>query len=190
VRDSHRASEVFDNIRALFGKADQDHEPLDINALILTVLQTLREELKDHGVETRIALQPDLPLVVGHRGQLQEIFINLIRNAVEAMAEVKDGRRLLQVTTERRGDDELVATVEDSGPGIDPKFLESIFDAFVTTKAHGMGLGLAISRMIMERHAGQLSAAPAHPRGCIFRLVLPTGQADSTSERRVHEPEH
>jgi len=190
VRDSHRASEVFDNIRALFGKADQDHEPLDINALILTVLQALREEMKDHGVETRIALQAELPLVVGHRGQLQEIFINLIRNAVEAMAEVKDGRRLLQVTTERHGSHDLVATVEDSGPGIDPKLLESIFDAFVTTKAHGMGLGLAISRMIMERHAGQLSAAPAHPRGCIFRLVLPAGQADSATERRVHEPEY
>jgi C4-dicarboxylate-specific signal transduction histidine kinase len=190
VRDSHRASEVFDNIRALFGKADQDHEPLDINALIRGVLQTLREELKDHGVETRVALQPELPPVIGHRGQLQEIFINLLRNAIEAMEEVKDQRRILQVTTERQGDHALVATVEDSGPGIDPKLLESIFDAFVTTKAQGMGLGLAISRMIIERHAGQLSAAPAHPRGCIFRLVLPIGQADVTAERRVHEPEY
>jgi C4-dicarboxylate-specific signal transduction histidine kinase len=114
----------------------------------------------------------------------------LIRNAAEAMDEMKDDHRLLQVTTERQGDNALVATVEDSGPGIDPKLLESIFDAFVTTKAHGMGLGLAISRMIIERHAGQLSASPAHPRGCIFRLVLPTGETKTTAERRVHEPEY
>jgi C4-dicarboxylate-specific signal transduction histidine kinase len=182
VRDSHRASQVFDNIRALFGKADQGHEPLNMNALILGVLQTLREDLKDHRVETRITLQPELPFVMGHKGQLQEIFINLIRNAIEAMAELKDDRRLLQVNTKHDGANAIVATVEDSGPGIDPKQLESIFDAFVTTKQHGMGLGLAISRMIIERHAGHLSAAPAHPRGCVFRLVLPAGQANLTEK--------
>ena len=182
VRDSHRASQVFDNIRALFGKADQSHEPLDMNALIRGVLHALRDELKDHEIETRAALQADLPFVVGHKGQLQEIFINLIRNAIEAMDEIKDDRRLLQVTTRRHGEDALAATVEDSGPGVDPTQLESIFDAFVTTKPHGMGLGLAISRMIIERHAGQLSASAAHPRGCIFRLVLPAAQGASAEK--------
>jgi two-component system, NtrC family, sensor kinase len=182
VRDSHRASQVFDNIRALFGKADQGHEPLNMNALILGVLQTLRDELRDHGVETRVALQSELPFVVGHKGQLQEIFINLIRNAIEAMGDLKDDQRTLQVTTKHDGNNALVATVEDSGPGVDPKQLENIFDAFVTTKQHGMGLGLAISRMIIERHAGHLSAAPAYPRGCIFRLVLPAGQIDLTEK--------
>ena len=125
---------------------------------------------------THVALQSDLPHITGHRGQLQEVFINLVRNAIEAMDTVKDGRRTLQVTAKRHGDD-VVVQVEDSGPGIDPRQMDSIFDAFITTKPNGMGLGLAICRMIIERHAGQLSASPAHPRGTIFQVILPVERA-------------
>ncbi|HEX4410422.1 MAG TPA: GAF domain-containing protein [Xanthobacteraceae bacterium] len=176
VRDSHRASQVFDSIRALFGKADKDHEPLDLNTLALGVLQALGDELKSHGVTIRTALKAKLPQIIGHGGQLQEVLVNLVRNAIEAMADVTDDNRVLQMRAARRGDDALVVEVEDSGPGIDPQQAESIFDAFITTKPNGMGLGLAICRMIAERHAGALSAVAARPRGSIFSLVLPIGR--------------
>lgn len=178
VADSHRASEMFENIRALFGKTDQAHEPIDVGELARDVLQALEAELKDHGVGARTELDSELPLVVGHRGQLQEVLVNLIHNAIEAMDFVTDGQRLLRVSGGRAGDGSVAVAVEDSGPGIEPNDVENIFDAFVTTKAHGTGLGLAICRMIVERHGGQLSAAPARPRGSVFRLVLPAATPD------------
>jgi signal transduction histidine kinase len=185
VRDSHRASQVFDNIRALFGKADQGHERLDVNDLAAGVLQTLREELARDAVTTHTTLQPGLPPVMGHRGQLQEVLVNLVRNAIEAMHGVRDGRRALQLRTERHGDGAVAIAVEDTGTGIDPKHIDSIFDAFITTKAHGMGLGLALCRMIIERHAGELSAAPARPRGSIFRVVLPAANAGAAAQQAI-----
>jgi signal transduction histidine kinase len=180
VSDSHRASQVFDNIRALFGRADQQHEPIDVNAMARGVVKTLEPELVQHGVVTDVALAGELPPVMGHRGQLQEVLLNLIRNAVEAMAAVDDGGRRLRLSAARQ-DDKVVLAVEDSGPGINPKQLAGIFDAFVTTKAQGMGLGLALCRMIVERHAGQLAVEPAEPRGSIFRVVLPAGTPGSPS---------
>ncbi len=174
VQDSHRASKVFDNIRALFGKADRGHEPIDVNQLALGVLQMLREELEDRGITTHAELTFELPPVMGHRGQLQEVFINLVHNAIEAMAAVENDHRVLQVRAERQANSTIVVTVEDSGLGIDPRQLDNIFDAFVTTKPHGMGLGLAICRMIVERHEGQLLVSPASPHGSVFRVVLPT----------------
>ncbi len=180
VNDSHRASLVFDNIRALFGKADRGYEPIDMNDLVRGVLHGLQRELDDHGIATAHDLASDLPQVTGHRGQLQEVLINLIRNAIEAMHADEGNRRVLQLRTGPHTGNRIFVAVEDSGPGIDPVQLESIFDAFVTTKAEGMGLGLALSRMIIDRHAGQLSAAAAEPRGSIFRIVLP-GHAGSDS---------
>ena len=173
VRDSHRASEVFDNIRALYRTSDRGREPIDINELASGVLQVLGEELEAHGITARADLASRLPPVSAHKGQLQEVLINLIHNAIDAMGAIEEDRRLLQVRTERDGANSIVVAVEDSGPGIDPKQLDSIFSAFVTTKPNGMGLGLAICRMIIERHDGRLSAVPAHPRGSIFRVVLP-----------------
>ncbi len=175
VANSHRASEVFDNIRALFGEANRAQEPVDMKELTLSVLELLREELREHGITSRAELKPRLPPIMGHRGQLQEVFINLIHNAIEAMDDIKDDRRILQVRAEPRRGNAIVVAVEDSGPGIDPKQSQAIFDAFVTTKPQGMGLGLAICRMIIERHGGQLSVSPAEPRGSIFRVVLPVG---------------
>ncbi|HTC05012.1 MAG TPA: GAF domain-containing sensor histidine kinase [Xanthobacteraceae bacterium] len=177
VKDSHRASQVFDNIRTLFGKADQGHEPIDVNELALGVLQALREELKDHRITTQAELTSQLPFVMGHRGQLQEVFINLVHNAIEAMDAIDDDQRILRVRAERLGGNTITVAVEDSGPGIDPKQLKTIFDAFITTKPHGLGLGLAICRLIIERHKGQLSVGPAAPRGSAFRIVLPAGMS-------------
>jgi signal transduction histidine kinase len=174
VSDAHRASQVFDNIRALFGKANQAHAAIDLNELALAVLEALRDELKAHDITTQAALEAETPLVMGHSGQLQQVFINLFRNAIEAMAALKDGRRLLQLRSARDGDGTIVVAVEDCGPGIDPGRLPNIFDAFMTTKPDGMGLGLAICRMIVERHHGKLLVAPAQPHGSVFSVILPS----------------
>ena len=167
TRDSHRASEVFDNIRALFGKDDAGYESIDVNDLIQGVLSTVQEDLDDHGIIAGVRLSEDLPKITGHKGQLEEVLLNLVRNAIEAMQTNKNDHRVLQVSSESGGD-KIIVAVEDSGPGIDPDHGESIFDAFVTTKSHGMGLGLALCRMIIVRHS-----EPAHPRGSIFRIGLP-----------------
>ncbi len=183
VSESHRASQVFDNIRALFEKAEQGHEPINVNDLIRSVLSGLQGELDDQGITSRLDLPRDLPSITGHKGQLQEVLVNLIHNAIEAMRADEGGRRLLHVSVRPGGADKLIVAVEDSGPGIDAKHAANIFDAFVTTKPHGMGLGLALSRMIVERHGGQLSVSPAQPRGAVFRMVLPTAQHSSKASR-------
>jgi signal transduction histidine kinase len=173
VGDSHRASQVFDNIRALFGKADEGLEPLDANHLIHAVVTGFQGDLEPHGIAADVKLQEDLPKILAHKGQLHQVLINLVRNAIEAMQADKNDHRVLRVSSGRHGDDKIILSIEDSGPGIDPKHAENIFDAFVTTKPHGMGLGLALCRMIIERHSGELSVSPAHVRGSIFRIVLP-----------------
>ena len=174
ISDSHRTSEVFEGIRALFRKVDHERQLIDMNEIILRVLQSLRGELKDHGVTTRTELMSGLPLVEGNRNQLQQVVFNLVHNALEAMNATTDRSRVLRVRTEHRGRDAIAVAVEDSGPGIDPKQLDGIFDAFFTTKAHGMGLGLAICRMIIGRHGGQLTVSSDGKRGALFQFVLPT----------------
>ena len=184
ISNSHRASQVFDNIRALFGKVDKEHELIDMNEIVLEVLHTLRGELKDRVITVRTELTSQLPLVMGHRGQLHEVLLNLVRNAIEAMDAIKDGRRVLQARTERHdGRAEIVVAIEDSGPGIDPEKLDGIFDAFVSTKPQGMGLGLAICRMIIDRHGGQLSASSGKRRGAVFQFILPRQSVDSDAAR-------
>jgi signal transduction histidine kinase len=183
VRDSHRASQVLESIRALFKSADLEVQPVDLNGIALGALDLLRGELTDHGVVTRIELAPELPLVAGHSGQLQEVMLNLVRNAIDAMDSITDRARVLRVRTECDGREAIVVSVEDSGPGIDPKKVDSIFDTFVTTKPHGMGLGLAICRMIISRHEGQLSASAENKSGALFQFTLPIKSAvgDSTA---------
>ena len=174
VDNGQRASEVLDNLRTLFGRTTQAKEPVDMNVVAQEALHHLRSDLRAHGVTTRAELTSELPLVMGHRGQLREVILNLVHNAIEAMDAVTDGRRVLHLRTQQE-EDSVILAVEDSGPGIDPTQTETMFDAFVTTKLNGMGLGLAISRMIVEHHGGQISASPAHSRGVVLRVVLPAG---------------
>ena len=174
IRDTHRTNEVLEGIRALFGKSHQKREQVDVNELILGVLQSSRKDLQDHGVETRLELASELPLVDGHRRQLEEVVFNLVHNAIEAMDATTDRDRLLQARTELSDHNAITVAVRDSGPGIDPQRLDSIFGAFVTTKSHGMGLGLAICRMIIERHGGRLTASSDGKNGSLFQVVLPT----------------
>ncbi|HXX51563.1 MAG TPA: MASE1 domain-containing protein [Xanthobacteraceae bacterium] len=185
VNDGHRTSEVFDGIRALFRKVDQGRQPVDINKLILGVLQSLQGEFKDRVIELRSELAAELPLIDGHAGQLQEVIINLVRNAIEAMENVADRDRVLQVTTGLRDRESVAVAVRDSGPGIDPKQLDEIFNAFFTTKSQGTGLGLAICRMIIEHHGGQLVASSDGKSGALFQFVLPIESADMVTITRI-----
>jgi len=170
--DSHRTSEVFDAIRALFRMGDGARQQIDANEIVIEVLQSLHGELKEHKVEVRPELV-ELPLVEGHAGQLRQVIFNLLHNALEAMATTTDRNRILRVTTELRGSEAIAVAIEDSGPGIDPEKLDRIFTAFVTTKSQGMGLGLAICRMIIEQHGGHLSASSNGKNGALFQFVLP-----------------
>ena len=182
VSESHRASQVFDNIRALFTSTDREQAAIDINEIALGALGILNGDLEEHNITASTELARDLPLVTGHRGQLQEVFLNLFRNAIEAMDAVKDGSRLLHVKTGHHGGDAVAVAIEDSGPGINSEKLSAIFDPFVTTKPRGMGLGLAICRMTIERHGGQLSASSGdnsagRNQGARFQFTLPTKPA-------------
>ena len=172
--DGQRTNEVLEGIRGLFRKVDQNRQRIDMNEIVHSVLHLLRRELKDRDVATHIELTSELPLVGGNRNQLQQVLVNLVRNALEAMNTTTDRSRMLRVRTELRGRDAIAVAVEDSGRGIDPKQLDGIFDAFSTTKANGMGLGLAICRMIIQRHGGQLTVSSDRNRGALFQFVLPT----------------
>ena len=190
VSNSHRANQILNNTRALFARADKGHESIDVNKIALQVLRLLREHLKTQGIAAQVKLATDLPLVVGHKGQLQEVVINLLQNAIEAMSTIKDDRRMLQLRTQRHGDDAIVVEVEDSGTGIDPADLNSIFDAFFTTKSHGMGLGLAICRMIIERHGGRLSASSDGTNGALFQVILPTREVRANNGSALRTNKH
>ncbi len=181
VRDSHRANQVLESIRALFKGADLEAQPVDLNGIALGALDLLSGELKDHGVVAHTELALELPLVPGHSGQLQEVMLNLLRNAIDAMDSITDRARVLRVKTERAGREAIIVSVEDSGPGIDPQILQSIFDAFVTTKPQGMGLGLALCKMIISRHEGRFSASAEKKHGALFQFTLPIKSAVSSS---------
>jgi signal transduction histidine kinase len=165
-------TEALDGIRSLLRADDKARQSINLNEVIRYALHTLSGELEHHEVSVHYQLAPDLPLIEGNRGQLQQVVLNLVHNAVEAMGSTTNQRRLLALTTVWN-DDAIVLEVQDTGPGIEITQLASIFGAFVTTKTHGMGLGLAISRAIVERHGGQLSASSDGATGASFKVVLP-----------------
>lgn len=179
IADSHRTSETFNNLRALFAKSRQEKRAININETIRRALYLARGELRNHRIVVVAALESQLPLVVGHEGQLSEVLINLVNNAVEAMRGIKDRKRTLRIRTKRHGDNEIAVSVDDSGPGIDPDKLDDIFDAFISTKSGGMGLGLAICRMIVDQHGGRISASSSVEGGAAFHFVLPTQMRSS-----------
>jgi signal transduction histidine kinase len=174
----HRADEVLDAVRSLFGSAGQVRRRIDMNEMTAKLLQSMHAELEEKVITTFTDFSPEIPLVEGNRDQLQQVIFNLVRNAVEAMDSIKDRDRVLRLKTGRHGGNMIALVVQDSGRGIDPKQLDRIFGPFVTTKAHGMGLGLAICRMIVERHSGQLTASSDGETGALFQLVLPVGSID------------
>ncbi|MGA7786896.1 MAG: MASE4 domain-containing protein [Xanthobacteraceae bacterium] len=175
-----RTNEVIESVRALFRSPEQDQHPVDLNGVTLEALQLLRRDFDDYGIIVSTELTSELPLIMGNKGQLREVVLNLMQNAIDAMAGVMDRRRRLRVETERR-EGTVAISVEDSGPGIDPKSLPGIFDPFVTTKTNGMGLGLAISQIIVERHNGQLAVVPGAVRGARFQVTFPIKPASDAA---------
>ncbi|TCR65528.1 ATP-binding protein [Bosea sp. BK604] len=174
VADAERAGAVLDGIRAVFRRVNQDRELVDINEIALDALRSLRGELTDHSVVARPELATEMPLVEGNKAQLQLVIFNLVHNAVEAMLDGADRIRMLTLTTEhRKKPNAIVVEVQDSGSGIEPGRMEGIFDAFVTTKSHGMGMGLAICRMIIEQHGGRLTAFSDGKSGALFQFTVP-----------------
>ena len=173
VRDGTRAGEVISGIRALVKKVPPRREILDINRAIREVIALTQTETQRHAVRLQIRLAGELPLVSADRVQLQQVMINLIINAIEAMAGAGDGPRELTIVSGIDDADDVVVEVQDTGPGLDPEKLDRLFQSFYTTKPDGIGMGLAISRSIAEAHGGCLLAAPNNPRGAVFRLTLP-----------------
>jgi C4-dicarboxylate-specific signal transduction histidine kinase len=181
VADGERGSKVIGNIRAMLKKGDQKRVKLDINDLICEVMTLVQGELKHHGVSVRAKLADDLPRVLADRIQLQQVILNLMINAVEAMASVSDRPRILQVRSQRHEPGGILVTVEDSGTGIDLKDINRIFETFFTTKSEGMGMGLSICRSIVESHGGGISASRADPHGSVFQVFLPIGEPSDPS---------
>jgi signal transduction histidine kinase/CheY-like chemotaxis protein len=172
VRDANRAGDVVTQMRALFKKACTAKERLNINEAIEEVVILTQNEIRRNKVTLQTELAADLPSLMGDRVQLQQVVMNLILNAIEAMSAVEDRERDLVITTQRGEGGEIRVTVRDSGNGIDPLNTERIFDAFHTTKPGGLGMGLSISRSIVESHGGRLWAVSNDGPGATFQFTL------------------
>jgi signal transduction histidine kinase len=177
VSDAHRAAEVMGGIRTMFKRDSQERTPINLNDVIRIVLGLVRRELQTEGIVVETALSTSLPLVRGDSGQLQQVILNLVRNAADAMSLVSGRPRVLTVKSAIHGFDGVLVTVQDSGAGIDPKDVDRIFDSFFTTKTQGMGMGLSICRSIIEAHGGRLWASSSVDVGAVFNIQMPvTGQ--------------
>jgi NO-binding membrane sensor protein with MHYT domain/two-component sensor histidine kinase len=173
VKDGMRASEIISRIRLLFKKGSPQREPVDVNEIIREMIVLLRSEVTRHSISVRAELAADLPRVMGDRVQLQQVMMNLITNSIDAMKDV-NGRRELAIKSQRAEHGQLTVCVSDTGVGLPPQQADQIFSAFFTTKPHGTGMGLSISRSIVASHSGRLWAADNSSRGASFHLILPT----------------
>jgi PAS domain S-box-containing protein len=172
ARDGNRASDVIGRIRALVKKSATEQTELDINEVIQEVLGLLQNEIQKNRVVLRMELAADLRRILGDRIQLQQVILNLVMNGIEAMSAAMERSRELLIRSRQHESDKVLVAVQDSGIGIDPQNLEKIFDAFYTTKSQGMGMGLAISRSIIENHGGKLWAVPNDGPGATFQFTL------------------
>ena len=173
IRDGNRASDVITRLRALFSKKATTTEPVDLNDATREVITLLRSELQRSRVILQAELSDDIPSVIGDRVQLQQVIINLLRNASDAMNGVDDRPRQLVIRSARDEDDRVRLAVRDSGVGFDPQAADRLFDAFYTTKNDGMGIGLSVSRSIIENHHGRLWAEPNDGPGATFSFSIP-----------------
>jgi C4-dicarboxylate-specific signal transduction histidine kinase len=172
VRDGNRASDVIRRIRALVQKGDTEKTLLDINEVIQEVVSLTHSEIQKSGVMLKMNLAASLPRVSGDRIQLQQVILNLVMNGIEAMNTVTDRPREMMIRSSAHESDKVLVAVQDSGVGIDSQNLDKIFDSFYTTKSQGMGMGLAISRSIVENHGGRLWAVPNDGPGATFQFTL------------------
>jgi signal transduction histidine kinase len=174
VNDGHRAGEVIGSVRAMFKRDVRGRAWLSVNELIRETLAMIEDDLRSHEVSVSTELQETLPKMLVDRGQLQQVFLNLTINSIEAMRSVSDRVRLLRIKSEINLESSgVLITVEDSGAGIDQKNKDRIFETFFSTKSTGTGMGLTICRSIIEAHGGSLQASASNPYGTIFRVALP-----------------
>ena len=173
VKEGNRTTDVIGRIRALIKKAPPRKDALEINRTILECIGLIRGEIVKNGVSVQTQLAEGLPLIQGDRVQLQQVILNLIINAVEALSSVREGARELVITTGKDEPDGVLVVVRDSGPGLSSAGLDRIFEAFYTTKPGGLGMGLSICRTIIEAHRGRLWATAAQPQGATFQFTLP-----------------
>ena len=174
ISDARRASEVIQRIRALSKKAEPEQAPLDINDVIHDAVRLVQREILGHGASLRLKLAPALPSVLGDRVQLQQVIINLVINAIQAMASVTDRPRKLLIRSQQHEAGHVLVAVADSGIGIEAKNVNQLFTAFFTTKPSGLGMGLSICRSIIEAHGGQVLAANNPGPGATFQFTLPS----------------
>jgi PAS domain S-box-containing protein len=179
VSDGNRASEVLSRIRAMLKNAAPERGEVDVNKTITEVLALTRQELLQHRVSVEVDLRPDLPSIVADRVQLQQVVLNLVMNGIDAMRAIADRARILTIRSQLDDRRNIVVNVADSGVGLDAADRERIFETFFTTKAAGMGMGLAISKSIIEAHHGRLWAAPGSPIGAMFAFALPSASGVS-----------
>jgi C4-dicarboxylate-specific signal transduction histidine kinase len=175
IRDGHRAADVITRLRALFGKKDISFEAVDLNEAAQEVIALSLSDLQRNQVILRPQLADDLPPVAGDRVQLQQVILNLVRNALDAMSAVDDRPRYLLIKTEPDEGDQVRLSVQDVGVGFDPQATKRLFEAFYTTKNDGMGIGLSVSRSIIESHHGRLWATPNEGPGATFSFSIPRG---------------
>jgi PAS domain S-box-containing protein len=179
VRDADRGKDIVDRIRAQIKKAPPRNARFDINQAIGEVIEMVRAPIEKNRVSVRTHLAAGLPSVWGDRVQLQQVVLNLVLNAIEAMGSVEERARMLSIRTEQRGPEGILVAVHDSGPGVDPEHLQRVFDPFYTTKNSGLGMGLSICRSIIDAHGGRLWADTNEPRGAVFEFTLPPAHEDS-----------
>jgi C4-dicarboxylate-specific signal transduction histidine kinase len=175
VRDGMRAGDVIHRIRALIKKAPPRMAQVDVNEIVLDVITLTRSELLKQGVSLETRLATGLPPVEGDRVQLQQVILNLVLNAVEAMSGIEEGAREMLISTRREASNGVLVSIQDLGPGLDPQSVDHLFEAFYTTKPDGLGMGLAICRSIIRAHGGRLWATANEPRGAVFQFILPAG---------------
>lgn len=186
VEDGKRAGNVIGGIRALIHKVPSRKDWFDLNEAILEMLVLTRSEALKHGISLQTRLAPDFPMVQGDRTQLQQVILNLILNAIEAMDDLDDGTRELSISTGTEASGGVRVTVRDSGPGLDPADVERVFQAFYTTKPKGMGMGLAICRSMVEAHGGRMwASANEGGGGAVFQFTLPLERDESIPAQHV-----
>jgi signal transduction histidine kinase len=174
VSEAYRASDIIRSINATLKGQPSPLAPVSVGKIVSEALRSLHGELRINNVVVQLQIPADLPMVLGDRSQLLQVLVNLMTNAIEAMANVTDRPRLLTIHASSADTTEVSVTVADSGTGIDTEHAASIFDPFFTSKSRGMGLGLAICRRIIEAHGGHISTAPAADHGLVFDILLPT----------------
>jgi len=182
IRDGNRASEMITRLRALFSKKSTTIQALDLNEAIREVIALSMSELQKNRVILRPELAQDLPLVTGDRVQLQQVILNLLRNASDAMSTVDDRPRDLLIRTEPDDNDRVRLSVSDVGMGFEPQAADKLFEAFYSTKNEGMGIGLSVSRSIIEHHHGRLWATPNNGPGVTFSFSIPCRPEGLTSD--------